>query len=77
MSDQRPCPARVTQNIRAIIVKGDVPAASSSTGEKRVQMIVFKACTRRQSDVHVKDDQYGKYFHCMSMRRYYRGTRSH
>jgi predicted RNA-binding Zn-ribbon protein involved in translation (DUF1610 family) len=28
-------------------------------------MIVFKACTRCQGDVHVKDDQHGTYFDCI------------
>lgn len=28
-------------------------------------MIVFKACVRCQGDIHVKDDQYGKYLDCI------------
>jgi hypothetical protein len=28
-------------------------------------MIVFKGCVRCQGDVHVKDDQYGKYLDCL------------
>ncbi len=28
-------------------------------------MIVFKSCVRCRGDVHVKDDQYGKYLDCL------------
>ena len=28
-------------------------------------MIVFKSCIRCQGDVHIKDDQYGKYLDCL------------